>query len=83
MHRDFQKYMGKSVKVFDTGEVVADSLADYLQRHPEIEKRLTRAKSKTAKGSRTFLTTDDPKSLKAFAEKHLGAKIKMPEKVEL
>ena len=87
MYRDFQKYMGKSVKVFDTGTVVADSLADYLERHPEIESKLTNSKtgtkSQTTQGKRIFLTTDDPKTLKTFAEKHLGAKIKMPEKITL
>ncbi|MBT3864912.1 glutamate racemase [Candidatus Peregrinibacteria bacterium] len=79
MHKDFQKYMGKKTKVFDTGEVVAKSLADYLERHPEIEKKL----SKSTPKKRIFLTTDDPAKMKTFAEKHLGQKIKMPEKITL
>jgi len=93
MRKNFEKIMGKQVKVFDTGEVVATSLKDYLSRHPEIESKLTKAKkdlsSKQSRkphivqGSRTFLTTDDPKKLQTFAEKYLGIKIKTPEKVSL
>ncbi|MCU0442118.1 MAG: glutamate racemase [Bacteroidia bacterium] len=40
------------VKVLSQGTIVANSLADYLQRHPEMQTRLTQ------KGERTFLTTD-------------------------
>jgi len=80
MHKNFEKIMGKKVKVFDTGEVVASSLKDYLSHHQEIETKLTKAKKQ---GSRTFLTTDDPKKLQTFAEKYLGTKIKTPERVSL
>jgi len=85
MHKNFEKIMGKKVKVFDTGEVVATSLKDYLSRHPEIETKLAKAKksSPESQGSRTFLTTDDPKKLQTFAEKYLGTKIKTPERVSL
>lgn len=81
IHKDFEKFMGKKVKVFDTGEVVAKKLKDYLRRHPEIEELLSR--SDEAQGERTFLTTDDPEKFKLFAEKYLGTKIKYPEKVNL
>lgn len=40
------------VEVLEQGPIVAAKLADYLRRHPEIERRLTRG------GRRTFLTTD-------------------------
>jgi glutamate racemase len=36
------KYMPKGITVLNQGPVVAESLADYLVRHPEIESRLTR-----------------------------------------
>jgi glutamate racemase len=81
MHKEFQKYMGKKVKVFDTGEIVAEKLKDYLQRHPEIESKLSKAKN--GSGKRLFLTTDDPKKFQLFAEKYLGMKIKTPEKISL
>jgi len=95
MHKSFEKIMGKKVKVFDTGEVVASSLKHYLSRHPEIESKLAKAKSTLSNKSQaqsksqplhahcTFLTTDDPKHLQSFAEKYIGAKIKSPEKVSL
>jgi glutamate racemase len=43
-----------SVEIIAQGELVADRLADWLQRHPEMERRLSR------KGTRRYATTDDP-----------------------
>ncbi len=40
------------IKIVLQGEIVADSLADYLIRHPEIESQCTRS------GSCTYLTTE-------------------------
>lgn len=77
MSRDFKRFFGKKVRILESGPIVADSLAGYLKRHPEIEKKLK-------KGSkREFLTTDDPGKFKEFAEKHLGMKIKLPQKITL
>ncbi|GAA4342422.1 glutamate racemase [Flaviaesturariibacter amylovorans] len=42
----------EGVQVLGQGEIVAESLADYLQRHPEIEARLSKEQA------RTFFTTD-------------------------
>lgn len=44
------------------GPIVANSLADYLVRHPEMETRLSQT------GKRSFFTTDDP----ADFEQHAG-----------
>lgn len=81
MHKQFEKFMGKKVKVLDTGSVVAKKLKDYLERHPEIEEKISRTKSK--QGKREFLTTDDPQKFKEFAEKYLGMKISKVEKITL
>lgn len=43
-----------SVKVVNQGEIVADSLADYLRRHPEMESRIARG------GRCSYLTTENP-----------------------
>ncbi len=43
----------KGIKVLSQGEIVADSLALYLQRHPEMESRLSKG------GTTSFYTTDD------------------------
>ncbi|MDD5738464.1 MAG: glutamate racemase [Candidatus Pacebacteria bacterium] len=44
--------VGRDVQVISEGKVVAEKLADYLQRHPEIEKQLSK------KSQHVFLTTD-------------------------
>lgn len=44
-----------NVTILSQGGIVADSLADYLQRHPEIETQCSKH------GQRTFLTTDSPR----------------------
>lgn len=49
-----RKYLPESVTLVSQGEIVSESLADYLIRHPEIESRC----SKNA--SMTFYTTDAP-----------------------
>lgn len=67
MHRDFERTMGKRVEVFDTGSVVAESLADYLERHPEIEKSLMRE----AIPQRIFLTTGNAERFKELGSRFL------------
>lgn len=77
MESSIKKIMGKNIEVVNSGEATARSLKDYLGRHAEIEKKLSKNKE------RQFLTTDDPAEFKKFAELNLGMKIKMPEKVLL
>ncbi len=64
------------VEVVTQGEVVADRLADWLRRHPEMEARLQRG------GGRRFLTTDDPGWFAAQGEAMVGGPIDV-EKVRL
>jgi glutamate racemase len=52
-------FLPPGVALFAQGERVAESLADYLTRHPEIDERLTK------QASRRFLTTE---SADIFAE---------------
>ncbi len=47
-----EKEVPTGVQVVSQGEIVAHSLKDYLQRHPEIEAQLTKS------GERLFYTTD-------------------------
>ncbi len=77
MEKSFKKIMGKKVDILSSGEITALSLKNYLQRHPEIESKLQKGKS------RTFLTTDDPDKFKVYVEKHFGMKISQPEKIDL
>lgn len=47
-----EEYLPVGVKLLSQGEIVADSLADYLLRHPEIETLCSK------NGEREFYTTD-------------------------
>ena len=46
-------HLPKHIKVVPQGDIVAASLKDYLDRHPEMEQKLTRG------GTRQFFTTSD------------------------
>ncbi|MFY0686912.1 MAG: glutamate racemase [Cyclobacteriaceae bacterium] len=49
-----QSHLPANVSIVNQGQIVANSLADYLGRHTEMDKRLTRG------GHRHFCTTDNP-----------------------
>lgn len=61
-----RKYTPEHIKLVSQGPIVADSLADYLIRHPEMEQRLTRT------GSATFLTTENPERFDTCASLFAG-----------
>ena len=67
-----QSVVPQGVRVVSQGEIVAQKTKDYLKRHPEIEKRLTR------QGKVEFLTTDTPEFFSRgaifFGEKDVFAK---------
>lgn len=54
-----RKFTPEGIHILSQGKIVADSLADYLVRHPELEQYLTK------EGSRTFYTTDNPENFDA------------------
>ena len=65
-----EQHLPKHIKVIAQGDIVADSLADYLKRHTEIE-------SKLAKNSkRIFYTSGDVLAFDEHASMFLGEKIK-------
>lgn len=47
-----EKYLPKNIKLVSQGEIVAESLKDYLHRHPEIETKILKEEK------RIFYTTD-------------------------
>jgi len=53
-----KKYLPKSIQVLVQGKIVAESLKDYLNRHPEIERKCTK------NGIYKFFTTDSPDEFK-------------------
>ena len=66
MEKVFQEALGPGVKVYSQANLVADSLADYLQRRPEFHG--------PGKASR-FLTTGDPQSVSNKAIQFLRRRI--------
>lgn len=52
LREKIEEYVPVGVKLISQGEIVAQSLADYLNRHPEMEQRCSK------NGSRIFYTTD-------------------------
>ena len=56
-----RQYMPSGVTVIPQGEIVAESLADYLRRHPEMECRCRRG------GTCHYLTTEDSEKFDSLA----------------
>ena len=70
------KYTPSGVCILPSGSIVAESLADYLRRHPEMDKRLKKT------GVRIFQTTDSPELFDRYASIFFGEAVKS-EKVAL
>ena len=56
-----RKYMPDGVTVVGQGSIIADSLANYLQRHPEMEVRCTKG------GTCRYLTTENADKFSSMA----------------
>lgn len=65
-----KKIAGKKIRIISQEEIIPKKLKDYLRRHPEIEKRLSK------KRGRTFLVTDKNTNFDAVAKTLFGKKIK-------
>ena len=59
----------EGVKIISQGEIVAGSLADYLQRHPEMEEKCSR------NASCRYLTTENPGKFSSSASIFLAEEI--------
>jgi glutamate racemase len=64
------EYLPAGVKLVSQGEIVANSLADYLQRHPAIEKLCSK------NGHRSFYTTDSPDDFDNHATVFFGEAVR-------
>jgi glutamate racemase len=63
-------YLPSGIKVISQGPIVANSLKDYLSRHPEIEVKCSKS------GLRNFYTTDIPEIFDQHASIFYGTEIK-------
>ncbi len=62
-----RKKAGEGVSIVSQGEIVASSLADYLERHPEIDQKLSK------NGHRSFYTTDSTEDFDRHALAFYGS----------
>lgn len=67
--KKIKQYLPGGITVLPQGEYVAESLANYLQRHPEMEKQLTRG------GKCRFLTTETAEKFSEAASIFLDRQI--------
>lgn len=74
--KEFVRLAGKRVKVLDAPKIVAEKLVDYLNRHPEIESKLSK------EGKVKYLTTDSPEKFETLGSQFMKKEIK-GERIEL
>ncbi len=65
-----EKHLPTHIKLLSQGEIVADSLKDYLRRHPEIETKISKEER------RAFYTTDSAEDFTSKASVFFGESIK-------
>ena len=70
LREKIQEYLPVGVKLVSQGEIVAESLEDYLLRHPEIETACSK------NGERAFYTTDSTEDFDNHASIFFGEVVK-------
>ncbi len=65
-----RRYLPERVRIFSQGQRIAESLKEYLERHPEMEQKITRG------GSCTFHTTEYAKKFTEAAGLFLSQSVK-------
>ncbi|MGZ4099069.1 MAG: glutamate racemase [Bacteroidia bacterium] len=65
-----KKFLPPNVELLSQGKIVAKGLADYLMRHPEIEKNCSK------EGTVSFYTTDLPETFDKAATLFFGSEVK-------
>jgi glutamate racemase len=69
LKKKIEKHLPPHVRLVSQGEIVAESLQDYLHRHPEIEKKISHS------AKRLFYTTDAPADFDTRATVFFGAQV--------
>ncbi len=70
VHDYLQKVAPPNVQIIAQGEIVAKSLVDYLNRHPEIDELCTK------QGTISYLTTESPEFFDENASEFFGEHVK-------
>lgn len=65
-----RRYAPEGVRILEQGHLVAESLKDYLRRHPEMETRLSKG------GEVEFLTSENPEKFDRLASLFLQETVK-------
>lgn len=60
LYSQIRKAVPEGIRLIEQGQIVAESLADYLRRHPEMDARLSKG------GSIEYLTTESPEKFDAL-----------------
>lgn len=66
LQEQIDRNLPKGIRSISQGDIVAESLVDYLYRHPEMDERITK------KGSMQFFTTDSPDNFDEQATRFFG-----------
>jgi glutamate racemase len=69
MEKKIQSFLPEHVKLVTQGDIVAKSLATYLQNHPEMDQKCSK------NGQLQFFTTDNPTSFEEQGSLFFGQKI--------
>lgn len=69
LKKKIAQFLPDGITLLSQGEIVAESLIDYLARHPQMETRISKG------GDRTFYTTDNPDDFDNKASIFFGGKI--------
>lgn len=67
--KSIQKFVPENVKIISQGEIVAEKLKDYLQRHPELEKQISTS------GTIEFYSTEKSEHFSSKGSLFYGEKV--------
>jgi glutamate racemase len=70
LREKISQFLPPGINVISQGDIVADSLRNYLSRHPEMEQRITK------EGSRRFYTTDSASDFDEKGSVFFGAPVR-------
>lgn len=74
--KKIRKYLPENIKLISQGDIVAESLHDYLRRHPEMESRLEKGNEANPENNVEYLTTENPERFDTLATLFTGHPVK-------